>query len=178
MRIIPVSALSACALALALSACGGEKAAEPAAADTPASAVVQAASDAPAADVAASSMATASDGGNEVQQSGPIASFTAFGSHPEGWRAVLRGNAEESGNRLMLEGENLPAGEIETTRSAYAKGVEFSGSAGETAVGLNIRSQDCTDEQGNRYDFTATLDYGSKTFRGCAEAGMVAHAPT
>ena len=34
------------------------------------------------------------------------------------------------------------------------------------------------DDQGNTTEFTATLDYGKQTFKGCAVAGAQEHAPT
>lgn len=177
MRLNRISVLSACVLVLGLSACGGDKAAETADAAAAASEV----SEAKVADMvpaAASEAVAASEAEAEVQQSGPVKAFTAFGSKPKGWRVVVRGEAEETGNRLALEGEGLPEAEIDATRSAYAKGVEFSGNVGETAVNLNIRTQECTDGEGNKYDSKATLDFGNTVYEGCAVDGVVEHAPT
>ena len=174
MHLKQISALSACVLVLGLSACGDKNVAETADAAVAAS-EAKVANMAP---VAASEAVSASEAAGEVQQSGPVKAFTAFGSKPKGWRVVVRGEAEETGNRLALEGEDLPEAEIDATRSAYAKGVEFSGNVGETAVNLNIRTQECTDSEGNKYDSKATLDFGSTVYEGCAVDGAVEHAPT
>ena len=67
---------------------------------------------------------------------------------------------------------------IKVERSAYAKGVEFYGKDGGQDVNLNIRTGSCKDNNGNENEFTATLSYGDKSYRGCAVAGAIEHAPT
>ena len=117
-------------------------------------------------------------GADNEQNSGPVKAFTAYGVGKTAWRAVVRGEAEAEGNKLTLEGENIDMVELDATRSAYAKGVEFTADAAGVRVNLNIRSQTCKDDQGNTTEFTATLDYGKQTFKGCAVAGAQEHAPT
>ena len=117
-------------------------------------------------------------GADNEQNSGPVKAFTAYGVGKTAWRAVVRGEAEAEGNKLTLEGENIDMVELDATRSAYAKGVEFTADAAGVRVNLNIRSQTCKDDQGNTTEFTATLDYGKQTLKGCATAGAQEHAPT
>lgn len=174
-----ITAAWAIGLVLGLGACGSQsQEAEPAASQASMAAASSAVSQTASEASAAASVATASEPHTQqTQTDGPIASFTAFGSQPA-WRAVLRGKAEDSGNRLSLEGEKLPTTELDTERSAFAKGADFIGNVGDAAVNLNIRTQDCTDSEGNQYELTATLDYGDKTYKGCAVAGAVEQAPT
>lgn len=105
----------------------------------------------------------------ESAEQGPIKGFTAFG---ETWRAVV------SGDTADLEGEGITCGVYKTERSAYAKGVEFSGSAHGTDFTLNIRSQPCKDAAGNKYDLTAKLFYGKKTYKGVALPKAMERADT
>lgn len=136
---------------------------------TQTSASVQAASD-------VQTESTAQTASTTKAYDGPVKSFTAFGNTPASWRAVLVGNAEENGNTLSLEGD-LPVGQIEARRLAYARGVEFYGDVQGKEVVLNIRTQKCT-EQGKEYPFTATIRYGEKSYKGCALPEAIAHSPT
>ncbi|MDO5651630.1 MAG: hypothetical protein Q4G13_05795 [Moraxella sp.] len=108
---------------------------------------------------------TTTDG--EVVIDEVVKGFTAYGNKPSGWRVVVRGNGETEGNTLSIDGEGL-TGEIPATRSAYAKGVEFSGKLGDTDINLNIRTEDCTDDEGHQLQSKATFDYGTTTYEGCA----------
>lgn len=108
---------------------------------------------------------------------GPVKSYTAFGNTPKPWRIVVTGNAETTGNRLTLEGDDLK-GTFEAERSAYAKGVEFTGTQENVNFGLNIKGETCKDDAGNEHEFTATFDYGDVRYKGCAERGALEHAPT
>ena len=96
---------------------------------------------------------------------------TAFGGNNSAWRAVV------DNDKLSIEGAELKTATITVERSAYAKGVEFFGEDQGQKIGLNIRSQPCTLD-GHENEFTATLDVGDKTFKGCAVAGAQEHAPT
>ena len=113
-----------------------------------------------------------------VKEDTRIKSFTAYGVGKTPWRAEVKGNANEKGNKLMLEGENIYTVEFNAERSAYSKGVEFSGSANGIDITLNIHSEICKDNQGNKTEFKATLHYGKKVLEGCAVAGAIEQAPT
>ncbi len=157
---------------LALSACG-EKSSESAVsapASTPASAPA-ATSSAPIEQPTAASEVVNTAASEAADDNVPIKAFTAFGNK-EAWRAVV------NGNQLMLEGEITGDKTLTVERSAYAKGVEFYGKDGGQDVNLNIRTGSCKDNNGNENEFTATLSYGDKSYRGCAVAGAIEHAPT
>lgn len=101
---------------------------------------------------------------NLAENSGPITAFTAYGGS---WRATVEDE------QLMLESTELGELNLTVMRSAYAKGVEFSADQNGKEILLNIRSQACTDAQGQKTDFTATLYVGDTTYKGCAVAGLV-----
>ena len=158
------TALPTLCLMFGLSACG-DQATAPNHAASAASPAVTAASPAAASAVAANPASAAGD------QQSPQMAFTAFGTQ-EAWRAVV------DGDTLSLEGSAVTEAKLSVTHYAYSKGVEFSGKAGDKAVTLNIHALECKDQNGQANEFTATLDYGDKTFKGCAVEGAVAHAPT
>ena len=157
---------AATALALFLAACGGTQSGSdtPAPASAPAASAVAAPASAPAADTAAASA-------EANTEDTVITAFTAFGGNNSAWRAVV------DKDQLSIEGAELKTATITVERSAYAKGVEFFGEDQGQKIGLNIRSQPCTLD-GHENEFTATLDVGDKTFKGCAVAGAQEHAPT
>ncbi|MFD1244357.1 hypothetical protein [Paralysiella testudinis] len=156
---------AATALALFLAACGGTQSGSdtPAPASAPAASAVTAPASAPATNTAASAETNPE---NTV-----ITAFTAFGDNSSAWRAVV------DHDQLSIEGAKLKSATITVERSAYAKGVEFFGEDQGQKIGLNIRSQPCTLD-GHENEFTATLDVGNKTFKGCAVSGVQEHAPT
>ena len=151
-------------LALYLAACGGTQSGSDTPASAPAASAVAAPASAPAADTAAASA-------EANTEDTVITAFTAFGGNNSAWRAVV------DKDQLSIEGAELKTATITVERSAYAKGVEFFGEDQGQKIGLNIRSQPCTLD-GHENEFTATLDVGDKTFKGCAVAGAQEHAPT
>ena len=185
MRFSLNSIAAAMLLTLGLAACGNGV--EQSGTSAPAASQPSTAGQPPAAGASeplaqlASEIRSASEGSTAdagEQNSGPVKAFTAYGVGKTAWRAVVRGEAETEGNKLTLEGEHIDMVELDAARSAYAKGVEFTADAAGVPVNLNIRSQTCKDDQGNTTEFTATLDYGKQTFKGCAVAGAQEHAPT
>ena len=106
-----------------------------------------------------------------------VREFTAFGtiSENEGWRAVIK----KSNLSLELTKNNEFYRKIKVKRSAYAKGVEFTGviSSG-NQVTININGKRCIDRNGNTNEFTATLYYKGKIMKGCAVRGAFGYAPT
>ena len=186
MRFSLNSIAAAMLLTLGLAACGNGV--EQSGTSAPAASQPSTAGQPPAASASeplaqlASEIRAASEGSkagaDNEQNSGPVKAFTAYGVGKTAWRAVVRGEAEAEGNKLTLEGENIDMVELDATRSAYAKGVEFTADAAGVRVNLNIRNQTCKDDQGNTTEFTATLDYGKQTLKGCATAGAQEHAPT
>ena len=150
-------------LALFLAACGGTQSGSDTPASAPAASAVAAPASAPTTNTAASAEANTEDT--------VITAFTAFGGNNSAWRAVV------DKDQLSIEGAELKTATITVERSAYAKGVEFFGEDQGQKIGLNIRSQPCTLD-GHENEFTATLDVGDKTFKGCAVAGAQEHAPT
>ena len=101
--------------------------------------------------------------------------FTAFGSvsENEGWRVAIKRN------RLSLEltENNEFHRKIRVKRSAYAKGVEFTGftSLGDEAA-ININGKPCVDSNGNTNEFTATLYYKGKVIQDYPEVGAILDA--
>lgn len=103
---------------------------------------------------------------------GVITRFNANGFSPA-WRAEVDGTTVKLD---VPEHGRVDPGftTLTATRSAYAKGVEFSGTDGKVEYTLNIRGEACeraSDENGKTgREFTATLDYGKTTYKGCADA--------
>ena len=176
----PFNGIAALLLALGLAACGNRaeqnNTSAPAASQPRAAGVSEPLAQL-ASEIRAASEGSRAGAGNKLN-SGSVKAFTAYGVGKTAWRAVVRGEAEAEGNKLTLEGENIDRLGLDAARSAYAKGVEFTADAAGVRVNLNIRSQTCKDDQGNITEFTATLDYGKQTLKGCAVAGAQEHAPT
>lgn len=95
----------------------------------------------------------------------PGTAFTAYGQNVA-WRAVV-----ENG---VLTTEGPVAGErtVKVERSAWAKGVEFTGRDGRTEVSLTIRTGSCADPAGDT-GMVATLSVGDRQLKGCAVEGAV-----
>lgn len=105
----------------------------------------------------------------------PGTSFTAFGRRTP-WRAVVADGV------LTTEGPSAGQHSVAVTRSAFSRGVEFTGT--ETTAGahepvsLVITSDTCRDGQGQDTGMTAVLTVGNHQLRGCAVAGAIPHADT
>lgn len=104
---------------------------------------------------------------------GPITRFKANGFSPA-WRAEVDG---ETVRLDMPEHGRVDPGftTVPATRSAYSKGVEFTGRDGDVEFTLNIdgrmRCNKAGDEDGRLdREFGATLQYGKVTYKGCADA--------
>lgn len=108
-----------------------------------------------------------------VEQDTVVHDFTAYGKLNEPWRIVVKHD-----DQLEIEGTMVREGTLMATRSAYAKGVEFSGDYDGQPLTLNIRSLKCKDSNGHETNFTATFYYGKRTYKGCAVAGAIEHADT
>ncbi|MBS7828916.1 hypothetical protein J7554_07220 [Wohlfahrtiimonas chitiniclastica] len=108
-----------------------------------------------------------------VEKDTVVHDFTAYGKLNEPWRIVVKHD-----DQLEIEGVMVREGTLKVTRSAYAKGVEFSGDYDGQPLTLNIRSLKCKDSNGDETDFTATFYYGKRTYKGCAVAGAIEHADT
>jgi uncharacterized membrane protein len=102
----------------------------------------------------------------------PISAFTAFGNSDKSWRAVI------DGDEMSVEAEFLKPATVVVARSAYAKGVEFIATVDGSPITININGQPCTDDNGQENEFTATLSYKGKSYKGCAVAGAIETAPT
>ena len=79
----------------------------------------------------------------------------------------------------VLTTEGPIAGERKVTveRSAFAKGVEFTGRDGKTPVALTVKSGTCLDDGGDT-GMEATLTIGDRQLVGCAVEGAIPHADT
>lgn len=106
-----------------------------------------------------------------VGQDWPVKQYTLYGSD-QAWRVLV------DLNQMTVEGADLPNGTSAVTRLAYAKGVEFTGQIKGKELGLNIRTQPCTDANKHQTEFTVTVYYDKKTYKGCAVEGIIEHADT
>lgn len=94
----------------------------------------------------------------------PIKQYFLYGTK-ENWRVLV------DLNQVTVEGSELPNGRLQVERLAYAKGVEFNGILDNKELGLNIRTQSCTDANNRNTKFTATVYYNDKIYKGCAVEG-------
>lgn len=99
----------------------------------------------------------------------PGTAFTAYGPT---WRAVV------SQGRLSIDGPGVTASKVKVTRSAFAKGVEFTGTSRGRSVSLVIRGGRCVDTAGHDTGQRAYLQVGKKKLRGCAVNGALKIAGT
>ncbi len=106
-----------------------------------------------------------------IGQDWPIKQYTLYGNN-QAWRVLV------DLNQMTVEGADLPNGTSAVTRLAYAKGVEFTGQIQGKELGLNIRTQPCTDANKHQTEFTATVYYDKKIYKGCAVEGIIEHADT
>lgn len=156
--------ITALMAAFLLAACGADETAAPTPANEPVAASVAVADTAPA--------ASAAEAATAASDEGPIQAFTAFGGQDTSWRAVV------DGENLMLEGEDVGGEQtLVVDRLAFSKGVDFNARDPKHNITLTINSNACTLD-GQSYTFTARLQMDGKTFKGCAEAGALLHAPT
>ncbi|MBK7723055.1 MAG: hypothetical protein IPI32_12780 [Austwickia sp.] len=155
---------AAAVVALAVTGCGAADKA-PAASPTTGT-TISATSSAPA--TTSSSPAAPASGSSSAL---PGTAFTAYGVHTA-WRAVV--------NQGVLTTEGTAVGErsAKVTSSAFAKGVDFSGTQAGTKVELTVRSGTCVDASGEDTGMTAVLRVGAKEYRGCAVEGAIPHADT
>ncbi len=89
----------------------------------------------------------------------PGTAFTAYGKN---WRAVV------NKGRMTTEGRGVGERTMRVKRSAFAKGVEFTGRHKRTTFTLVIRSGRCRDTAGHRTGMVAKLFVGKRAYRGCA----------
>lgn len=103
----------------------------------------------------------------------PGTAFTAYGNT---WRAVVdRGVLRVEGNSKALRGINGP---IKVKRSAFAKGVEFTGRSKGRTIALVVRAGQCKDTAGQNTGQRATLTIGKQRLTGCAVPGAKQTANT
>lgn len=102
----------------------------------------------------------------------PGTAFTAFGNTRTPWRAVV------SKGVLRIEGKGLRTQSVKVTRSAFAKGVEFTSAKKGTNASLVIRGGRCIDANGKNMGQRATLTLGKRVFTGCAVNGAYGIANT
>lgn len=124
----------------------------------------------------ASDLMRAEDGSPQVVMPGdgsPMTRFSANGFSPA-WRAAVDGDTVKLD---VPEHARVDPGftTVKAERSAYAKGVEFSGKDGATDFVLTLdgrtRCEKAGDADGKTdREFNATLTYGKTIYRGCADA--------
>lgn len=100
-----------------------------------------------------------------IGQDWPIKQYTLYGNK-QSWRVTV------DLDQATVAGSELPNGKLHVERLAYAKGVEFTGQLDSKELGLNIRTQACTDANNHKTDFTATVYYNDKIYKGCAVEGI------
>lgn len=125
----------------------------------PAGATAPSAAPAPASLVRATATTTAT-----TTTATPGTAFTAYGSN---WRVVV------NKGRMTTEGRGVGQRTMRVKRSAFAKGVEFTGRHKRTPFTLVIRSGRCIDTAGHNTGMVSRLYVGKRTYRGCAVAGAV-----
>lgn len=124
----------------------------------------------------ASDRVPAEDGSPQVVMPGdgsPMRRFSANGFSPA-WRAEVDGDTVKLD---VPEHARVDPGftTVKAERSAYAKGVEFSGKDGATDFVLTLHGRTRCEKAGDAdgkidREFNATLIYGKTTYRGCADA--------
>lgn len=97
--------------------------------------------------------------------------FTAYGRNTP-WRAVVQKRT------LTTEGPSVGEHTLRVTRSAWSKGVQFTGSEGGKKFSLVVRAGTCVDGSGQDTGQVATLSVGNRQLTGCAVSGAYPHANT
>lgn len=110
---------------------------------------------------------TAAPSAAVAAKAAPGTAFTAYGGQRVPWRAVV------SRGVLRVEGKGIRSQKIRVTRSAFAKGVEFTSKQRGVNAALVIRGGRCIDTAGKNTGQRATLTLGKRVFRGCAVSGAV-----
>lgn len=97
--------------------------------------------------------------------------FTAYGRNTP-WRAVVQKGT------LTTEGPSVGEHTLRVTRSAWSKGVQFTGSDRGQKFSLVVRPGACVDGSGQDTGQVATLSVGNRQLSGCAVSGAYPHANT
>ncbi|MDO5697467.1 MAG: hypothetical protein Q4G51_05780 [Dermatophilus congolensis] len=100
---------------------------------------------------------------NGTDSAEPGTSFTAYGQSVA-WRAVVDKGV------LTTEGPVVGERKVEVERSAFAKGVDFTGKDGRTEITLTVQSGSCIDSAGDT-GMKAILSVGDRRLQGCAVEG-------
>ena len=150
-------------VALALTACGPSgKAATSAPTPTPPASAAASSAQAPSCDITAAAC--------DAPGESPVTHFTANGFSPA-WQA----EADRDTLTLLLPdfgGPDVQAHTLKVEHTATAKGADYVGNDGGSAITLSIASGPCdiSTEGGQPREFHATLRYGQQTYQGCADA--------
>ena len=105
--------------------------------------------------------------GDGKRNDGPISHFKANGFSPA-WNAEIDGDTIRFEVPETVTPDSKPR-IAKVIRQAYAKGANFDGKDGKTRFSLDIKGTECK-KTGDRREFTATFQYGKRTYRGCADA--------
>lgn len=100
----------------------------------------------------------------------PGTAFTAYGL-TVAWRATVRDGV------LKTEGPVVGEHTVKVERSAFAKGVDFTGRDGRTEITLTVKSGTCVDPGGDT-GLEAILSVADRQLTGCAVEGAIEHADT
>ncbi|MCB0882724.1 MAG: hypothetical protein KDC33_10985 [Thermoleophilia bacterium] len=107
-----------------------------------------------------------------ASKAGPGTAFTAWGTgKAPAWRAVV------SKGRLRVESPSLGTFTVRVSRSAFSRGVDFTGRRKGRDVGLTVTSGACR-HNGRNTGMRAKLTVGTRTVRGCAVTGVTPIADT
>lgn len=90
--------------------------------------------------------------------------YVATGSEPD-WTVQVT-----SDNKLIfLTPNNTDGVALSAERSAYAKGVEYTGTHNNKPFHLNLNGKSCNDTMSDKsYDMTATFEFNGEKYTGCA----------
>lgn len=102
--------------------------------------------------------------GDKSDTAEPGTAFTAYGQSVA-WRAVVDKGV------LTTEGPVVGERTIQVERSAFAKGVDFTGKDGRTEITLTVQSGSCIDSAGDT-GMKAILSVGDRRLQGCAVEGV------
>lgn len=91
-------------------------------------------------------------------------SYSAIGNEPD-WAVEVHAD----GMLTFFTPENMDGTKLNAQRSAYAKGVEYTGTHEGKAFHLNLNGAACNDSMSDTaYDMTATFEFDGRTYKGCA----------
>ncbi len=95
---------------------------------------------------------------------GVVTKFRAVGTEPF-WAIDIDGDTAK-----YMTPDNQTGSSFPVERSAFAKGVEYSGTLNGKPAGITIRSGTCSDGMSDRnYEFTVTATLDGQTLKGCAD---------